>query len=226
MSAAQRRARGFTLIEMLVAIVLAAILLGMAYQGLRAGIKSSASGEKAIDQTNQLRVAQEFIRKVVARALPLTFEQSDQGDRKVFEGEGDLIRFVAPMPGYLGRGGAYVQQVEIAAGPNGQELLFSHRLLNGFDPDEPMSDEDNPAVVLIDGLEDAKFEFKGFDEQGKMEKDWKDDWEKSFQTPQMVQLTAKFKKDGPLQFPDLTITLAIDPSATQGLTAGDPRFSQ
>jgi len=219
-------ARGFTLIEMLVALMLAAILLGLAYQGLRAGIRSSASGEKAIDDTNRLRVAQEFLRRVVARSLPLTYEQSDRGDRKVFEGEGDLLKFVAPMPGYLGRGGAYVQQVEIAAGPNGQELLFSHRLLNGFDPDEPMADDETPAVVLIDGLVNAKFEFKGFDDQGRIEKTWNDSWEKTFQTPQMVRLKAKFKGEGTLTFPDLVITLAIDPSATQGLTVGDPRFGQ
>lgn len=219
------RAAGFTLLEMLVAIMLAAILLGLSYSGLRAGIKSSTAGEQAINETNRLRVAQEFLRRVVARALPLTYEQSDRGDRKVFEGEAELLKFVAPMPGYLGRGGAYVQQVEIASGPNGQELLFSHRLLNGFDPDEAMADDDNPAVVLIDGLENAKFEFKGFDEQGKIDKQWQGEWEKSFQTPQMVRLKARFKKTGPLTFPDLVITLAIDPSATQGLTAGDPRFS-
>jgi general secretion pathway protein J len=220
-----RRTSGFTLIEMLVAITLAAVLLGLAYQGLRGGIRASAAGEAAIDATNQLRVSQEFLRRVISRALPLAYAQSDRGDRRVFEGEAERIQFVAPMPGYLGKGGAYVQLVEIANGPNGQELLFSHRLLNGFDSEEPMNDEDHPAVVLIDGLEDAKFEFKGFDDQGKIEKKWSSDWEKSYQTPQLVRLTAKLKKDGPLEFPDLNIALAIDPSATQGMSAGDPRFT-
>ena len=164
-------ARGFTLIEVMLAILLLAVLLAAAFGGIRSAVKGMHSGEDLMDRTNRLRVAQEFIRHQVSRILPLPFGQErGTGENLLFEGKRDLMRFVAPMPGYLSNGGAYVQTLELSNTRNGRQLLFNHWMLNGFDKDK-LNKGDSEPVVLMDQIESGKFEYRKLDDQDELE-DW------------------------------------------------------
>src|SRR5690606_40525593 len=66
---------------------------------------------------------------ICAVALPFS-RDPDSGEAIVFYAEPDLLRFVAPMPGYLSRGGPYLMEFELVRGPRGQQLLFRHFLLD------------------------------------------------------------------------------------------------
>jgi len=129
-----RAARGFTLLEVLMAVLLLAVLIGGAYGGLRASANAMRAGEAAIDRTDRLRTAQEFLRRQISNILPLGYGHNDQqGLNIVFEGAAQTMRFVAPMPGYLSRGGPYVQTLELVNGKNGLQLQFTDTILNGYD---------------------------------------------------------------------------------------------
>ncbi|HEX5123770.1 MAG TPA: prepilin-type N-terminal cleavage/methylation domain-containing protein, partial [Rhodanobacteraceae bacterium] len=129
-----RIARGFTLLEVMLAVVLLALLLAGTWGAIRTAVHAMHSGEDAIDRTNRLRVAEEFMRHQVSRILPLSYGQDDStGMNYVFEGSADSMRFVAPMPGYLSKGGPYVQTLKLVGGRNGKELVFTDAMLNGFD---------------------------------------------------------------------------------------------
>src|SRR5262249_4215536 len=111
------RNRGFTLLEMLLVMVLLAFLLAGAYGGIRAAANAMHAGERAIDRTDRIRTAQEFLRRQFSHILPLAFSQeSDTGAMHVFDANAHFMRFVAPMPGYLSRGGPYVQTLELVSG--------------------------------------------------------------------------------------------------------------
>ena len=154
------RSRGFTLIEVMLAILLLAVLLAAAFGGIRSAVKGMDVGEALIDRTNRLRVAQEFLRRQLSRALPLPFgQESGSGSNFLFQGEGDFMRYVAPMPGYLSNGGAYVQTLELAGSRNGKQLLFTHAMLNGFDL-KKLSKDDAEPVILMDQIESGRFEFE------------------------------------------------------------------
>src|SRR5690625_7891440 len=75
------RQRGFTLIEVLLAVGLLAIIMGMAYSGFHASVRASNSGEEIIEQTNRLRVVQQFMRGQLLQALSLIIEETDDGER-------------------------------------------------------------------------------------------------------------------------------------------------
>ena len=125
--------RGFTLIELLVAISLLGIIMAMAYQGFRVGTRSVDQGEALVDRTNRLRVVHQFLRTQLSRAMPLAMKSEEIDDRQlavIFEGDDESMRFVAPMPGYLGHGGPHEQLLRLERGKNDLELLFSHRLLH------------------------------------------------------------------------------------------------
>ena len=112
--------RGFTLLEVMLAIMLLALLLAGTYGSIRTAVKAMHSGEQAIDRTNRLRVAEEFVRRQVSRIMPLSFgEDESTNTRFVFQGSKDFMRFVAPMPGYLSKGGPYVQTLSFAGNRRG-----------------------------------------------------------------------------------------------------------
>ena len=215
--------RGFTLIEVMLAIVLLAVLLAAAFGGIRSAVKGMHIGENLMDRTNRLRVAQEFIRHQLSRTLPLPFGQErGTGENLMFEGKRDLMRFVAPMPGYLSNGGAYVQTLELTNTRNGKQLLFNHWMLNGFDKDK-LNRSDSEPVILMDQVESGKFEYRKLDDQGELE-DWSDDWDKPSVTPVMIRITLKMRKEALVGWPDMEIPLMLDVGAarqSQGISFDD-----
>ena len=206
-----RSGAGFTLLEVLLAITLLALLLAGAMGGIRAATRAMHSGEQAIDRTNRLRVTQEFIRHEISRALPLAFgQEKGSGANFVFQGENDFLRFVAPMPGHLSRGGPYVQSLEFARGQHGMQLLFTHQMLNGFDLDK-LSTKDLLPVMLIEGIRNGRFEYRKYDDEGKLE-DWKDEWKDPSTLPVMVRLHLEMTAESGIIWPTMDIPLVLDTS--------------
>lgn len=216
-------ARGFTLIEVMLAILLLAILLAAAYGGIRSAVRAMSSGEALIDRVNRVRVAQEFIRHQISRTLPLPFGQEDgTGINFLFQGEADLIRFVAPMPGYLSHGGSYVQTLELGSTRNGKQLLFGHAMLNGFDLKKLRKDDNADPVILMDQIESGRFEYRKLDAEGKLE-DWSDEWEDPSFTPVMVRIQLKMRPEALVDWPDMEIPLLLDVGSARQTVRG-PTF--
>lgn len=194
------RSGGFTLIEVVLAMILVALIMGIAVGGIRMSRKAAENGERRIEATNSIRVTQEFLRKQLARTLPLAFAMDrTEGKNYVFEGADDGITFVAPMPGYLSKGGPYVQRLSIERG----ELHFYHRMLLSED------DDDGEPVILLDRIRRGHFEFRGIDEEGKLG-DWSDEWEDASRTPMMVRVELEFEKSSGFIWPVLEVPLLID----------------
>lgn len=200
--------RGFTLIEVLVAVLLLSLLLAGAWGGIHTATRAIRSGDAMIERMNRLRVTQEFLRRQISHIMPLSFGQDKAtGQGYLFEGEKDFMRFVAPMPGYLSKGGAYVQTLELSRGGRG-ELLFTDRMLNGFDLDE-MDGSDAEPVLLIDGIARGHFEYRGLDEQGELE-DWEDTWEDPSKLPLMVRIVMDMREDSGMTWPVMEVPLMLD----------------
>ncbi len=194
------RQSGFTLLEVLIAITLLALLMAMAFASLRTAVRITHSGERTITRTNQVRTVQEFLRRELGHAMAIPFERfEDTGENHVFEADANELRFVAPLPGHLAHGGPHVQWITIA----GDELLFDHAQLNGYDPDNPKANNPREPVLLMRGLSEAWFEYRGLDENGELG-DWSKTWEDVQQLPLMVRLVVVFDEPGRV-WPDLEI---------------------
>jgi general secretion pathway protein J len=217
-----RAAHGFTLVELLLATVLLVLLVAGAWSGIRTATRAAASGEDLIERTNRVRVAQEFLRRELTQSLALAYEEeAGTGQRLMFGGERDQLTFVAPMPGYLGRGGPYVQRLSFASGNGGRELVFHHVMLNGFDAREQSLERDSEPVVLLDRIRTARFQYRAIDERGQLG-DWRDQWDKPGQLPLMVRVELEFERDANMIWPELVIPMMVDPSAATA--ASEPSF--
>jgi len=209
-------ARGFTLVELLLALGLMSMLLALAYGGLRASTRATDKGQTILEDSSRIRMAHQFVRKQLNQMAPLVFAQSDdQQVRTVFEGEPKRIRYVAPMPGYLGFGGPQVQELEVVSWNEGYALVLSHALLQGFEEGNLYLRE---PIVLMENIEFAEFGFLGRDETGELA-GWTNQWEQTDLLPDAVSLEIEFGEDVYIQWPLLTASVRVDPSALDDLAA-------
>lgn len=212
------RTRGFTLIELLVAMTLVALLMTMVYEGLRTGQRAAETGQAFIDRTNRLRITHEFVRQQLGRLMPLAYKQdTSNGKLFLFEGDRERIRFVGPMPGYLGYGGTYVQELELIRDGRYRSLVFRYWLHNGFD--EKDIDESEPPIRLFSGIRDGEFRFRGLDPEGKVG-DWEGEWEDPQLTPLAIQLQLEMSPESRTHWPLLEVVMMVDGGATRGLNSG------
>ena len=209
-----RRLTGFTLVELLLAITLMSILLGLTYTGLRAAARSSERGEIMLAAGGELRASHQFVRRQINQMLPLPFAMTDDinAQRIVFVGDANHIQYVAPMPGYLGSGGPEVQLLELANDNEGKILQFSHALLQGYQ--EGHLFERDP-VILLENVESAGFEFLGRDEEGEVT-GWVSSWGQPGTLPVAVRLNLVFSDKAQIVWPDLVTGVRLDESAING----------
>ena len=192
------RARGFSLVEVMLATALLATGIALAFATFANAAKATERAEEIAQRNERLRAVQSFIRRQVEGALPLPFEFTEAtGEATVFECDGQTLRLVATMPGYLSRGGPHLQQFALVRGENGLRLEFSHQLLT---PDGALDAEREPEV-LLDGIAEASFEVRTLDDDGKPGS-WNDDWRQVDQFPRLVRLKLRMR-DPRAQWPDL-----------------------
>jgi general secretion pathway protein J len=194
------RARGFSLVEVLLATALLAVGIALAFGALANATRATERAEAVAQRNERLRAVQAFVRRQVGGALAQPFEFNETtGDAKVFELERDQIRLVAPMPGYLSRGGPHLQTFRLVRGPDGLRLEFQHQQLT---PDGPLPNP-RPPEVLLDGIAEARFEARDFDQQGKPGP-WTARWDLPAQMPRLVRLQVRMR-DPRARFPLLVV---------------------
>lgn len=205
------RNTGFTLVEMLLAITLMATLLALAYGGLSAATKASDKGQELLKTSGKIRITQQFIRRQINQMLPLPFDEIDDAaaTRVVFEGGGQRIQYVAPMPGYLGAGGPQVQVMEFVEEERGLSLHFYHALLLEFDPEYLYERE---PVVLLEGVLGAQFQFLGRDDDGDIT-GWSASWDDPSVLPVAVRLDLEFTEEYHAFWPSLATGIRLDEMA-------------
>ncbi len=207
------RSRGFTLVEILLALSLMGMLMALAYGGLRASTRATDKGQAVLEYSGRIRMAHQFVRKQINQMVPLAFMEEQAGERTVFQGEARSIRFVAPMPGYLGFGGPQVQELSIVSGEDGDELVLSHALLQGF---EEQNLYERDPILLVGNIDFAEFAFLGRDENGEL-LPWLSQWDQPGILPEAVSLDIEFTEDVYIDWPLLTATVRIDASALENL---------
>lgn len=214
---AAARNEGFTLVELLLALTLMAMLLALAYGGLHAATRATDRGQTVLEDSSRIRMAHQFVHRQLNQLLPLAFAQSEDGsERDVFVGEAQRIRYVAPMPGYLGFGGPQVQELALVRGDDGLQLVLRHALLQGFEEEDL---DLRPPIPLLDGIDSAEFSFLGLDEEGFLTP-WMPSWDDPSILPEAVALDIEFKEDVYIPWPLLTATVRIDGDALLELAPG------
>lgn len=205
------RVRGFTLMEILAAMVLLSLLMLAVFSGIRIAMHSVRFGQQFTARTDAVRAAQDFVRRELAQAIRQPWGVNDDRSAIVFTGGPEQMQYVAPLPGYLGRLGPQLQTLKLVPENDGDgyRLQVSFALLP---PDGSKPQPFGKPQVLLTGIRSGQFSYRGRDRRQRPT-DWTERWETSDRTPVLVRLDLKLRHG---DWPLMLAPIRVDASAVRG----------
>lgn len=198
-----RDERGFTLLELLIALTIVVALLAVAFGGLRVALAAWRQGEARADAHQHIRGAALSLARVVAGAYPYTASRTEAPDPKIlFRGTERRLELVTQAPP-----GAFATPIAFAAvvielGEGGRPGLVVRQLAM------PNQDPFTAATVVFQDPDVKSLTLAYLDTTGA----WRDTWEAETEKtlPLAVRLTIGSETDERAEtLPPLTITLRV-----------------
>lgn len=177
---------GFTLIEMVLAMVLLAAMLGMAWSGFSFALRAWEAGDTHGHRTSDLRLAESFLRREITEIFPMRWKDPMQL-RFAFDGERERLRFVSARPPGITAPGLALVGLDLESAGEGTVNLVMRRA----PPDDEAKDfvplDAAEPTVLIGGLRSAEFSYFGSDNDVN-EPRWSDDWPHEGRMPLAIRV--------------------------------------
>ena len=190
MKATRRTSRGFTLLELLIALSVLALLVTLLYSGLRTGITTWDHTNEISQAVEDQRLVQNFLRASFQQAIPTNIE-SDGSVGSYFRGGGSEVEFPGVLPLHRAVGGVYILRFRTVGAGNSRRLLFDYRLLR--DLNSP-GGEWQRSKVLLDHISDLRIAYFGVPRKG-MPPAWQNSWTGAERFPDLVRVYYKITGD-------------------------------
>jgi general secretion pathway protein J len=202
--------RGFTLLELTVALLLLALMSSLLYGTLSLSANTWDRGEAKAVQSSDMRLTEEFLRQALTAQHPLRLHKVlDQP--LYFQGARESLAFAAVMPGRTG-GGIYYFRLAVTPSGNSSRLTLA-RIIPDYSatalPDFGGADQS----VLADGITEVRFSYFGRDPDSNdvNTPTWRDRWEDPQLLPLMIRVDVRPAKGAP--WPSLVVEPRLAPEA-------------
>ena len=195
---------GFTLVEVMIATTLLAVMLAITFNVLHFAAKAWDKGVVRAEIANRVHVVQNLLRSVFAQAQPIVLDTENRHDKHLtFVGRENGLRLVAPLSSAQKSGGMYVLNVEHAKREGHGFLLLRYQRYHYNDTSFTSADPGD-AELLLEDVEAVNFRYFGPDDEGIAM--WYPEWVDQDVLPYSIELHVKFaRKD--LVWP----VLVVDP---------------
>jgi len=185
--------RGFTLIEVLMAMSLLSVMVVLLFGTLKISADSWENGEKKIADANEIAVVYNFFQRHLVTSKPLWDDFTEPGVRTLaFRGEVQSLKFVSLFPASAERAGAQLFTVKLQDQFEPANLAVS---ISPFSP--PVEGVQLPVeeITLIKGVSHFKLTYFGESlETGQV--GWQDYWPDQETLPKMVKVDIGLAKGG------------------------------
>lgn len=208
-----RQAAGFTLFELLVALVLLSLLTMVLTGQIRFGLRAWESGAAVADDIAELQTIQNFLRRQLARAQPLRSKVEDDEDARrsqpIFSGDPRELRLA--VAGLARLGPAPYNIITISYGLRSG----AGRLELDWRPHYPVtkgsSGVESRQRVLLTGIKNLRFSYFGDLDPRDREAPprWHEKWNDRVRLPRLIRIELDFD-DGGRYWPELTVALPIE----------------
>jgi len=198
-----RRERGLTLVELLIAITVLGMMMTILLQALQ--LASHAWNDRALtdDGITETTVVREWIRRELEQARPISITSENDERLLAFAGDSEAVTFVASLPAHLGGGGLHWIVFRTVDAEDGRRLVME---TEPFHADAPGASP-RESRVLVDLIESARFEYFG-SASADDPPAWHDAWVEMDYLPSLVKLT--FKESGESVWPAILAVPMID----------------
>ena len=204
------RQRGFTLIEIVLAMTLLGAMMIMLYSGLAFALRSWDVGEASGRATADRRIGEHFLRRELLELFPMRWKDPNMV-KVAFTGDPERLQFVSSRPAGIAAGGLALVGVEVEGDARrGERNLVMRRAM----PDDEAKDfgplGEAEASVLLANVDSVRFDYFG-SESDFGEPRWFDAWKVPSRLPQIVRMRVKLA-DGTV-LPDMAMRIMLGEEA-------------
>ena len=213
------RARGFTLLELTIALVLLALLSAVLFGSLKLAGRSTDSGEAKADAVSSMRLAEDFLRSNLAQEHPLRMRKIVQFPL-LFTGKSDELRYASELPARIAGGGIWFYRL-VVRGDEAKSPLVLERMIPDLSAASMPEFDGADRSVLADGIAKLAIGYYGRS-AGDADADavaptWRDQWDDTQRLPLLIRIDVTPKRGRP--WPTLYVAPREAPEA--GCSAWD-----
>jgi general secretion pathway protein J len=212
------RSRGFTLVELTIALVLMAAIAALLYGSLSLAARTWDGGEAKMQQTADLRTTQTYLRAQIAAEYPQRMLKM-AGFPLLFAGERDEMRYAAALPPRVIEGGVYYFRLAVVRNGD-RSLLVQERMIPDVNALEPLEFRDPERSILAEGIAELRIAYFGrpADAADSVAPSWLDRWDDTQRLPTLIRIDVKPEKGA--AWPTLVVEPRRSPEA--GCAGWDP----
>jgi general secretion pathway protein J len=196
---ARRSEAGFTLIELAVSVSILGLMMVLVLGGLRLGMKTWRGVDRDAAGAAEIAAVQDVLRHAIAEADP-AFASPVLSDHTIaFDGGGDALALISPLPDAIASGIRAQQRFFVAPDGRSRDLVLGWRL------DLPSSDGGilpENRVVLLDHVAKIRFAYFGALE-GAEYPAWGRNWSGQARLPELVRVRVTRDDPSRPRWPDL-----------------------
>lgn len=188
---------GFTLIEMLVALVLLAAMMALLYSGVSFALRSWDAGDANGRRVADRRIGENFLRRELEQLFPMRFKDP-MTLKFAFAGEPNQLKFVSSRPAGVGGGGLSLVGLDVEAGdtPRSRNLVMRRAMPDDAAKDFSPLDSAKPTVLLED-VDSVTFTYFG-SENDFTDPQWYDSWGFEGRIPLLIRISMRSSDGAPL----------------------------
>jgi general secretion pathway protein J len=192
-----RESRGFTLLEVLIATTLLAVMALLLTGSLRVGAGAWEKGEATAERASRMLLVQRFLRAQLESALPLIEQVEPNRSVLSFRGTGQGLEYVAALSPYI-RGGLYRFRLYLAPREGSMDLRLA---LQPWGSEQVLDD-----VAILERVGAFRIAYLSWNEQTR-EWAWLEEWHEMVM-PKQIRITIQPK--GEEVWPPLLVAPRID----------------
>ena len=195
--------KGFTLIEVLIAMTLLSMMVVLLFGSLKICADSWEKGETKITDVNEIAVVYNFFHQHLSLAKPLWNDFSTEEKTFSFQGKAHSLQFVSAFPASAGRSGLQLFSVDLLSENNEQLIKVT---LTPFFPVADGETWQREEESLVRHVRDFTLAYFGSDD-GVNAESWRDEWLAKDTLPRLVKINIKL--DNEIYWPEMIIELKV-----------------
>ncbi len=212
----RRSSQGFTLVEVLIALTLLGIMMGLLMSTFRAGARSWDAGESKASAAGNQFIVRNFLRSYLENARPVVDDFSDEDESEFsFQGDAHNIIFVAGLPANQDRGGLWRFALGLEKNGRSNDLVV---LVEPFFPDVDEDAELSETLTLLSNVKTFDLSYFGKAEVTDQDEDWNDDWEGKTELPSLIKI--ELQVDEQKQWPDVIVATQVEATGVSNNSVG------
>ena len=205
----RRSHAGFTLVEVVLAMVLLGTMMLLLYSGINFALRSWNAGDSNGRRVADGRIADNFLRREVGELYPMRWQDATVL-RFAFEGKQHEMRFVSSRRAGVSAGGLSIVAIQAQQGaqPRTFDLVMRRAQASGDVNDFGPLDQAKPSVLLA-GIDGVDFAYFGSPNDF-TDPEWTDEWKYPARMPQLVRMTVHSARG---DMPPMTMRLMVGTEA-------------